>query len=222
MSEVMRSVALLLVMLSASTALSQMPVDETAAMRAASLEKRLPRELPGVLAQPPSYSWQQPTPEAWRGSLKIPLAAEPKLDPRLANADRGYVERHRPALEQLALGLSADPPRPEYPTFASGPRAAGSALSTFELLQLPPLSRTSDAPLTLSGDPASIAVRPFTAPLAAATRGPAPPRSDIAIPDPYAIRREMTLPPMRPDADPPALSFGVPERPMFELAEKKP
>jgi hypothetical protein len=218
----MRSRALLLILLLPSPALAQMPVDETAAMRAASLEKRLRRELPSALPQPYSYSWQQPTPKVLTRSLKIPLAAEPKFDPRLARADRGYVERRRPALEQLALGLSADPPRPEFPILVAGPRASGSSLSTYELFQLPPLSRTSDAPLTLSGDPASIAARPFTSPLATATRGPAPPRSDIAIPDPFAIRREMTLPPMRPDADPPALSFGVPERPMFELAEKKP
>ena len=217
----MRGRFALLIMLSASTALAQAPVDETAAMRAASLEKRLPRELPSALPQPSSFSWQQQTPKGWKSSLKIPLAAEPKLEPRLAKADRGYVERHRPALEQLALGLSADPPRPEYPTFAAGPRATGSSLSSFELFQLPPLSRTSDAPLTLSGDPASIAARPFTSPLATATRGPAPPRADIVIPDPYAVRREMTLPKMPPDVDPPALSFGVPERPTFELAEKE-
>lgn len=217
----MRSHSLLITLLFASSALAQMPLDETAAMRAASIGKRVPRELPATLPQPSSYSWQQQTPQALRRSLKIPLAAEPKLDPRLAKADRGYAERHRPALEQLALGLSADPPRPQYPIFAAGPRATGPSLSAQELVQLPPLSRTSDAPLSLSGDPASVAARPFTSPLASATRGPAPPRSDIAIPDPYAVRREMTLPKMPPDADPPALSFGVPERPMFELAEKK-
>jgi hypothetical protein len=208
-------------LMSASCSLAQAPVDETAAMRAANVDKRLPRELPLTLPQPHSYSWQQQTPKLWRQSLKIPLAAEPKLDSRLAKADRGYVERHQPALELLALGLSADPPRPQYPIFATGARATGSSLSTFEPLQLPPLSRTSDAPLTLSGDPASIAARPFTSPLASATRGPAPPRSDIVIPDPYAVRREMTLPKMPPDVDPPALSFGVPERPILELAEKK-
>lgn len=217
----MRSLALLLVVLLASTAAAQMPVDETATMRAVGLEKRFPRELPTALPEPASYSWQQQSPAALRKSLKIPLAAEPKIEPRLAQADHGYVERQRPALEQLALGLSADPPRPEFPTFSTGPRATGPSLSPLELVQLPPLSRTSDAPLTLTGDPASVAARPFTAPLATASRGPAPPRSDIAIPDPFAIRREMTLPAMRPDADPPALSFGVPERPMFELAEKK-
>lgn len=217
----MRSRVLLLLVLLASSALAQVPVDETAAMRAASLEKRLPRELPSALPGPYSYSWQ-PTPKQFRKSLKIPLAAEPKFDSRLAKSDRGYVERHRPALEQLALGLNADPPRPEYPIFAAGSRATGSSLSSFELFQLPPLSRTSDASLTLSGDPASVAAKPFTSPLASATRGPAPPRTDIVIPDPYAVRREMTLPKMPPDVDPPALSFGVPERPMFELAEKKP
>ena len=217
----MRSNSLLGVLLFAANALAQMPGDETAAMRAANVDKRLPRELPSTLSQPYSYSWQQQTPKLWQRSLKVPLAAEPKLDPRLAQADHGYVERHRPALEQLALGLSADPPRPQYPIFATGPRAAGSSLSALELVQLPPLSRTSDAPLTLSGDPASQAARPFTSPLATATRGPAPPRTDIAIPDPYAVRREMTLPKLPPDVDPPALSFGAPERPMFELEAKK-
>jgi hypothetical protein len=217
----MRRTSLLIALLFASGALAQMPVDETAAMRAASVEKRLPRELPSALPQPSSYSWQQQTPKLLQRSLKIPLAAEPKIDARLTKADRGYAERHRPALEQLALGLSADPPRPQYPIFAAGPRATGPSQSAFDLVQLPPLSRTSDAPLSLSGDPASIAARPFTSPVAIASRGPAPPRSDIVIPDPYAIRREMTLPKMPPDVDPPALSFGVPERPMFELTEKK-
>lgn len=217
----MRCFAILLLIVPPSLALAQMPVDETAALRAASLEKRLPRELPTALPQPFSYSWQQPTPASLRRSLKIPLAAEPKVDPRLATADRGYIERHRPALEQLALGLSAEPPRPQFPIFTAGPRATGSSLSTFELVQLPPLSRTSEPPLSLSGDPASVAARPFTAALATATRGPAPPRSDLAIPDPYAVRREMTLPKMPPDADPPALSFGVPERPMFALETSK-
>ena len=213
----MRTAALLLLTLLTSPLLAQMPVDEAAALRAVTLEKRMPRELPPALPQPGSYSWQQPAPQSLRRSLKTPLAGEPKLEPRLAKADRGYVERHRAALEQLALGLTADPPRPQYPTFATGPRATGPALAPFELVQLPPLSRTSDAPLTLINDPASVAARPFTAPLAVATRGPAPPRSDTVIPDPFAIRREMTLPAMRPDADPPALSFGGPERPVFEV-----
>jgi hypothetical protein len=217
----MRTGALLLLTLLVPPALAQMPVDEAAALRAVTLEKRMSRELLLALPQPGSYSWQQPAPPSLRRSLKVPLAAEPKLEPRLAKADHGHVDRHRPALEQLALGLAADPPRPQYPTFATGPRAAGPALPPFELVQLPPLSRTSDAPLTLLNDPASIAARPFTAPLAVATRGPAPPRSDIVIPDPFAIRREMTLPPMRPDADPPALSFGVPERPTFSVPEIK-
>lgn len=210
-----------ILLLLASPALAQLPVEETAQMRSQRLERQFPREISAALPEPHSYSWQLPAPKSLRNSLKVPLPAEPKLEPRLASADRGHVERQRPALEQLALGLSADPPRPQYPLLAAGPRAAGPTRSTFEVVQLPPLSKTSDAPLTLEGDPATVAARPYTAALATASRGPAPPRSDIVIPDPFVIRREARLPPVPPDRDPPALSFGIPQRPELPVQETK-
>jgi hypothetical protein len=210
----------LLLLLIAAPALAQGPLPETDQMRAKTLDKRFPRDILAAIPQARSFSWQPVAPKALKRSLKVPLAAEPKIDPRLAKQDRGFVERHRPALEQLALGLNADPPRPEFPQFAAGPRSNGPTLSSFEILQLAPLSRSSDAKLALSGDPATLAARPFTAPLATESRGPTPPRSDITIPDPFVIQREAKLPVIPPDTDPPAPSFGSPERPYLPLEGK--
>ncbi len=154
--------------------------------------------------------------------MRPPLPAELKLEPRLAVQDRGLVERKRPALEQLALGLAADPPRPEYPLLAAGPRVTGDSLAELEIYQIPPLSRTSDAKLTLSNDPATIATRPYTAPIVTASRDSAPPRYDIGIPDPFVIRREAALPVITPDTDPPAVTFETPARPVLPVEEKKP
>jgi hypothetical protein len=216
----MRHLSVLTVLLIATPALGQMPVDDTAAMRAKSFDKRFPREVTTALSEPRSYSWQPVSPKVLKRSLKVPLAAEVKLDPRVATLDRGHVERHRPALEQLALGLGADPPRPEYPIFAAGPRSTGSSLPPLEIVQLPPLSKSSDAKLSLSGDPATLAARPFTSPLTTASRGSAPPRSDIGIPDPFVVQREAKLPVLPPDADPPAPTFDSPERPYLPLEGK--
>ena len=201
--------------------LAQAPLDETARMRAVQLEKRFPREVSAALPEARSFSWQIVTPKSFKRSLKIPLAAEVKLEPRLATTDRGHVERQSAATEQLALGLNADPPRPQYPILAAGSRATGPSLSPYELVQLPPLSRTSDAKLTLNGDPASVATRPYTSPVTTASRGAAPPRNDIGIPDPFVVQREAKLPLIPPDADPPAVSFSVPERPVLPLEAAK-
>jgi hypothetical protein len=212
----MKTLYLPLLLLMVVPVAAQMPADETTAMRSAA-EKRFPRELPSAIPEARSYAWQATVPKTFKRSLKVSLAAELKLDPRLAVHDRGYVERHRPALEQLALGLNADPPRPQYPILAAGARATGDSLSPLEIVQLPLLSRTSDAKISLSGDPATVAARPYTAALVTASRGSAPPRLDIVIPDPFVIQREAVLPVFPPDADPPAISLGVPQRPMLPL-----
>jgi len=204
-----------------TAALAQSPSpDEAAQMRAAALEKRFPRELPSAIPEARWHAWQPVVPKSLKRSLRPPLAAELRLEAHLAGMDRGHAERRRPATEQLALGLSADPPRPQYPILEAGPRSNGLSLSTFELVQLPPLSRSTDPKLSLSGDPASIATRPYTAARVTASRGPAAPRNDIGIPDPFVIQREAKLPTLPPDTDPPAPSFDVPERPMLPVASK--
>lgn len=208
-------------LLLAASTLAQAPLDETARLRAVSLGRRFPREVPTAFPEVRSISWQIQTPKSFKRSLKIPLAAEVKLDPRLATNDRGHIERQQPATEQLALGLNVDPPRPQYPILAAEPRSTGPSLSAFEVIQLPPLSRTSDAKLTLNGDPATVATRPYTSPVATASRGAAPPRSDIGIPDPFVVQREAKLPVIPPDSDPPAVSFSVPERPVLPLTAAK-
>ena len=152
----MRTKSFILLLLLTSTAFA----DDAA-------EKRVLRDLPRAPFLPMAADRAK-----WlKGHMRTALAAELKLDPRLAVPDRGYVERKRPALEQLALGLGADPPRPEYPILAAGPRATGDSLAALEVYQIPPLSRSSDAKLTLTGDPATMATRPYTAPLVTASRG---------------------------------------------------
>ena len=106
-------------------------------------------------------------------------------------------------ISYLIVGISGE-------SISTGPIPKGLGL-------LAALSKSSDPKLALTGDPATIAARPFTAPLATESRGPAPPRSDIGIPDPFVVQREAKLPVIPPDTDPPAPSFGSPERPYLPL-----
>ncbi len=203
--------------LSVATLLS---ADEPAEMRAAA-ESRAQRELPALLPEPRSYEWQAVTPRWFKRPM---LPAQPAdLPPlaRFASPDSGYVERMSPALEQLALGLSADPPQPEFPSLAAGPRVSGDALAAWEYLQIPPLSRSVDAPLTLTGDPATVATRPYTAPLVTTSRSSPAARNEIAVPDPFLAQREISLPVLPADRDPPAANFAIPERPVLPVLPPK-
>lgn len=200
-----------------SAAVAQSPPEQ---LRARALEQRFPRELPLAVPARGSPEWQSVAPGALRKSLRPPMAAEIKLDPRVGEADRGYVDRTPKTVEQMSLVLAAEPPRPEYPLLPAGPKVSGPSLAKLEVLQLPPLSRSTDAPLSLAGDPATKAMRPITAAVVKETRGPAPPRNDVAIPDPFIVQREAALPVLARDADPPATVLGTPERPQLPVAAK--
>lgn len=212
--------AMLLMLAQVGASQAQQPNDEVQKMRERTIETAARRELPAALSPRTSWSWQPVTPRTFKRSLRPIPTVDGALAPRLAKAERGYVERFRPATEQLALGLSADPPRPAYPQLNAGPRGYSPSPPPLAVLQVPNLGRTSEAKLVLDGDPATIATRPYTAPLATATRGAAPARAGIGIPDPFVAEREVRLTKPPVDNDPPAISLGTPERPLLPVAPK--
>jgi hypothetical protein len=128
--------------------------------------------------------------------------------------------RFTAATEQLALGLTGDPPRPVYPQFEAGPRAVAPALSSQEHLLIPPLSRTSEAKVSLANDAATISLKPYTAAEVKVSRGAAPARNE-AVPDPFVARQEVQLRALPPDMDPPPLRFDLPDRPLLPVVEVK-
>ena len=153
---------------------------------------------------------------AGRQVLKARFAA-----PQTVGAtESGVKQRFAAATEQLALGLTGDPPRPAYPQMAAGPRALAPSLSSQEHLLIPPLSRTSEANVSLQNDAATITLKPYTAAEVKATRGPAPARTE-AIPDPFIASQEVKLRAVLPDNDPPPLRFDLPDRPLLPVIEIK-
>lgn len=198
-------------------AFAQQSDDEPAKLRRGTIESAARRELAPALGLRTSWSWQPIAPKSFKRSLAPPSQAPSGLAPRLAKAERGYVERFRPATEQLALGLSADPPRPNQPQCIAGARSFSPSPSAATVLQIPNLSKSSEAKLSLDTDPATIATKPYTAGIATATRGPAPPREGIGVPDPFIAEREVRLAKTPGDDDPPAISLGAPERPVLPV-----
>jgi hypothetical protein len=217
METIMRYILTIALLLISSLARAQQTDDEPAKLRRATVESAARRDLPAALAPRTSWSWQPIVPKNFKRSLAPPSQVPSGLMPRLAKAERGYVERFRPATEQLALGLSKDPPRPNFPEFSPGPRSYSPSPSPLAVLQVPPLGRTSEAKLSLDRDPATIATKPYTASISNATRGLAPPREGIGIPDPFVAEREVRLAKTPADADPPAISLGAPERPVLPV-----
>jgi hypothetical protein len=205
-------------LLIASVAFAQQSDDELTKLRRATVESTARRELSPALAPRTSWSWQPIAPKSFNRSLAPPSQAPSGLAPRLAKAERGYVERFRPATEQLALGLSADPPRPNQPQFIAGARSYNPSPSAVTVLQIPNLGKSSEAKLSLDTDPATIATKPYTAGVATATRGAAPPREGIGVPDPFLAEREVRLAKTPTDDDPPAISLGTPERPLLPVS----
>jgi hypothetical protein len=216
------SAAIFLVFVCSLSARAQEPGSPAADLRSQTHRQRYLPELPRSSSVAPTRP--DSTAEALlsaRRSLRPASPAELALEARVAVADRGYVERHRPATEQLALGLDADPPRPSYPLLATGPRSNGPPNSPYEQIQLPPLRNLAEERATLTGDPATIAARPLTAPRITASRGPAPVRNDLVPPDPLAIGEEIKIGDLPPDADPPAAVFSVPIRPTLPVAPEE-
>jgi hypothetical protein len=188
--------------------------------RATLMEKSFPRALPQSLAEPRAWSWQSIAPRELRRSLKPAQPAELKLGARLSNADLGYLERQRPAVEQLALGLDRDPPRPEYPQLIAAPKASLVERNPYELVQFSPLSRSAEARPSLVGDEATQNTRRYTLAIVSAGRNAAPVTS-YAIADPFEVRREATTPKLPPDADPPEVNLAIPDRPRLELDSER-
>ena len=192
---------------------------EVARMRAAALGQ-LSRETAAAVNDNHTTSWQPTVPKSLRRSSRPPLPAEYKFTPHVSQTESGVKHRFAPATEQLALGLTGDPPRPAYPQMATGPRALAPSLSSQEHLLIPPLSRTSEAKIDLQNDAATITLKPFTASEVRASRGSAPARSE-AIPDPFVASQEVRLRTIPPDNDPPPLRFDLPDRPHFPTMEVK-
>ena len=186
-------------------------LDEAARMRAASL-KQLAVEAPLAVSTYRTLNWQSLAPKSFRRSLRPPLVAEYKFTPRTIGVETGTVLRFSPATETLALGLSNDPPRPAYPQLAAEARSVGLAISIHEHLLLPPFSRTSEAKVSLVNDPASITLKPHTAPIVKVTRGPIPIREERTA-DPFSARQEVQLRTIPPDTDPPPPNLELPSRP---------
>jgi len=203
----------------AAAASQDAPPSEAERMRSASLGL-LPREAPAALSDNRTTPWQQPTPKSLRKSLRAPLVAEYKFAPHVSVAESGTKQRFTAATEQLALGLTGEPPRPAYPQLAAGPRSLAPALSSQEHLLIPPLSRTSEAKVSLTNDPATVSLKPFTAAVVNASRGPAPARTE-SVPDPFVAAAEVRLRTVPPDNDPPPLRFDLPDRPLLPVVEIK-
>jgi hypothetical protein len=218
----MRYILALTLLLVPSAAFAQLSDDEPTRLRRATIESAARRDLSPALAPRTSWQWQPLAPKSFKRSLAPPSQTPSGLTPRLAKAERGYVERFRPATEQLALGLSADPPRPNQPQFVAGARSYSPSPSAVTVLQIPNLGKSSEAKLSLDTDPATIATKPYTAGIATATRGPAPPREGIGVPDPFIAEREVRLAKTPNDDDPPAISLGAPERPVLPVTPPKP
>lgn len=201
-----------LLAIDAATAQQAQP-SEAERMRSAALGQ-LSRETPAAVSDYRTTIWQQATPKILRRSLRPPLVVEYKFAPHISAAESGTKQRFAAATEQLALGLTGDPPRPTYPQLDAGPRGLAPALSSQEHLLIPPLSRTSEAKVSLANDPATIMLRPFTAAAVTASRGPAPARTE-SIPDPFVASQEVQLRAALPDSDPPPLRFDLPDRPLL-------
>lgn len=195
------------------------PLNEVGRMRAASLGQ-MSREAPAAVTNNQTTPWQQPAPKSLRRSSRPPLVAEYKFTPHVSPTESGVKHRFTAATEHLALGLTGDPPRPAYPQMAAGPRALASSLSNQEHLLIPPLSRTSEAKVSLENDAATITLKPYTAAEVKATRGAAPARTE-AIPDPFIVSQEVKLRAVLPDTDPPPLRFDLPDRPLLPVIEMK-
>lgn len=195
------------------------PPNEVGRMRAASLGQ-LSREVPTAVTNNRTTSWQLPAPKSLRRSSRPSVVADYKFAPHVSPTERGVKQRFVAATEQLALGLTGDPPRPAYPQLDAGPRALAPSLSSQEHLLIPPLSRTSEAKVNLQSDAATITSKPYTAAEIKASRGPAPARTE-SIPDPFVARQEVQLRALLPDNDPPPLRFDLPDRPLLPVAEIK-
>lgn len=194
-------------------------LSEAGRMRAASLSQ-LSREAPAAVNNNRTTPWQLPAPKSLRKSSRVPLVAEYKFAPHISPAESGTKQRFTAATEQLALGLTGDPPRPAYPQMDAGPRGLAPALSSNEHLLIPPLSRTSEAKVSLANDAATVTLKPYTSAVVNASRGPAPARTE-SIPDPFVAIQEVRLRAAVPDNDPPPLRFDLPERPLLPVLEVK-
>lgn len=200
-------------------AAQEAPFTEVERMRAASLAQ-FPREAPAAVTNNGTTSWQAPAPKSLRKSSRPPLSADYKFAPHISLAETGTKQRFAAATEQLALGLTGDPPRPTYPQLEAGPRSFAPSLSSQEHLLIPPLSRTSEAKVNLGSDAATVTLKPFTAAVVTASRSPAPARTE-SIPDPFIAGQEVQLRVVPPDIDPPPLRFDLPERPLLPVMEVK-
>jgi hypothetical protein len=206
-------------MLGGSVSAQEPPLTEAGRMRAASLAQ-LSGEAPAAVTNNGTTAWQQPAPKSLRRSLRPPLVAEYKFSPHISPTESGVKQRFARATEQLALGLTGDPPRPAYPQLAAGPRALAPSLSSQQHLLIPPLSRTSEAKVNLQNDAATVTLKPYTAAEVKATRGAAPARTET-IPDPFIASQEVRLRAVPPDTDPPPLRFDLPERPKLPVTAIK-
>lgn len=194
-------------------------LSEAGRMRAASLSQ-LSREAPAAVNNNRTTTWQQPAPKSLRKSSRPPLVAEYKFAPHVSGVESGTRQRFTAATEQLALGLTGDPPRPAYPQLDAGPRGLAPALSSQEHLLIPPLSRTSEAKVSLANDAATVTLKPYTSAVVNASRGPAPARTE-SVPDPFVAIQEVRLLTVPPDSDPPPLRFDLPQRPLLPVLEIK-
>jgi hypothetical protein len=192
------------------------PLTEVERMRAASLAP-FPREAPAAVTNNTTTPWQQPAPKSLRKSSRPPLVAEYKFAPHVSATETGTKQRFAAATETLALGLTGDPPRPAYPQLEAGPRSFAPSFTAQEHLLIPPLSRTSEAKVTLASDAATITLKPFTSAVVNASRPPAPARTE-SIPDPFVAREEVRLRAVPPDNDPPPLRFDLPDCPLLPVS----
>ena len=188
-------------------------------MRTATLAQ-LPREVPAAVTKNQTTAWQATSPKSLRKSARPPQNADYKFAPHVSVAESGTRYRFSPATEQLALGLTGDPPRPVYPQLDAGPRSVGASFASQEHLLLPPLSRSSEGKVNLANDAATVSLKPYTAAEVRASRSSAPARSET-IPDPFVASQEVRIRAIAPDNDPPPLHFDLPERPLLPVTEVK-